>query len=94
MKIEVKYIKGEEHREVTFEKETVNDAARGLLNVLCDRPMDDYSLDDTMIELLSNERYYRDGGTPGDFRSYVAVLGGKNENLLHVELDGEVIYDK
>ena len=93
MKVQVKFIKGITELDKTFECETVNDCARGILNLLYGYPVEDIAMDDAMIELLSNPIYYPEGNV-GDLNVFISILADRYENLKFVSINDEIKVEK
>lgn len=94
MKVEIKYMAGEEPIEQIFITETSNDCARGMYNILNHKLFDDETTAEDADELFRDPSHYRDGGKPGDLKSFVNLLADRYENLKYIAIDDEVILDR
>ena len=71
MKVHLKYIKGITNIDTSFDCETINDCARGILNLLYGYSINDLAMDDATIELLSNPKYYKNPEEVGTLKAYI-----------------------
>lgn len=94
MKVHLKYIKGITNIDTSFDCETINDCARGILNLLYGYSINDLTMDDAAIELLSNPKYYKNPEEVGTLKAYVLIVVDKYENLKYIAIDDEVILDR
>ena len=94
MKVHLKYIKGITNIDTSFDCETINDCARGILNLLYGYSINDLAMDDATIELLSNPKYYKNPEDVGTLKAYILIVADRYENLKYIVIDDEVILDR
>lgn len=94
MKVHLKYIKGITNIDTSFDCETINDCARGILNLLYGYSINDLAMDDATIELLSNPKYYKNPEEVGTLKAYILIVADRYENLKYIAIDDEVILDR